>query len=63
MSIDYSWIAMQDHDFLLPVHGAVSLTEANKRPVLNEFEFHNYHRFGSQSRILTDDGLKSDSKN
>ena len=63
MSIDYSWIAMQDHDFLLPVHGAVSLTEANKRPVLNEFEFHNYHRFGSQSRILTDDKLKDSSKN
>jgi VWFA-related protein len=63
MSVDYSWIAMQDHDFLLPVHGAVSLTEANKRPVLNEFEFHNYHRFGSQTRILTDDELKSQSKN
>ena len=63
MSVDYSWIGMQDHDFLLPVHGAVSLTEANKRPVLNEFEFHNYHRFGSQTRILADDEMKSLSKN
>ena len=58
ISVDYSWISMQNHDFLLPVRGAVSLQEAKRRPVLNEFEFRDYHRFGSQSRILTNDELK-----
>lgn len=52
MSVDYSWISMQGHDFLLPVHGAVSLQVNRGRPVLNEFEFRDYHRFGSQSRII-----------
>jgi len=58
MSVDYSWVAMQDHDFLLPVRGAVSMQQAKKRPVLNEFEFLNYHRYGSQAHVLTDDDLK-----
>ncbi|MGH9562638.1 MAG: hypothetical protein ACRD3S_14395, partial [Terracidiphilus sp.] len=62
VSVDYSWISMQDHDFLLPVRGAVSLQESKKRPVLNEFEFLNYHRFGSHSHILSDEELKAVSK-
>ncbi len=62
VSVDYSWISMQDHDFLLPIRGAVGLQESKKRPVLNEFEFLNYHRFGSQSHILSDDELKAVSK-
>jgi len=62
ISVDYSWISMQDHDFLLPVRGAVSLQEAKRRAVLNEFEFLNYRRYGSQFRVLTDDQLKSLSK-
>jgi VWFA-related protein len=63
ISVDYSWISMQDHDFLLPVRGAVSLQEARRHPVLNEFEFRNYRRFGSQFRVLTSDELKNLSKN
>jgi len=59
ISIDYSWISMQDHDFLLPVRGAVSLQETRRHPVLNEFEFHNYHRYGSQFRVLTDADAKA----
>ena len=53
MSVDYSWIALGQHDFLLPVRGAVSLQETGKRPVLNQFEFRNYRRFGSQVRMLS----------
>jgi len=59
MSVDYSWVSMQDHDFLLPVRGAVSIQETRRRAVLNEFEFRNYHRFGSQSRLVTDKELKA----
>lgn len=63
MSIDYSWVAMENHDFLLPLRGAVSLQETRRRPVLNEFQFLNYHRFGSQAHIVTADELKALSKN
>jgi VWFA-related protein len=62
MSVDYAWVNMQDHDFLLPVRGAVSLQETRRHPILNEFEFRNYHRFGSQDRILTDAEVKALSK-
>lgn len=62
LSVDYSWISLEGRDFLLPVRGAVSLQESRGRPVLNEFEFRNYHRFGSQLRILSDEDLKAASK-
>ena len=62
MSIDYSWVTMQDNDFLLPARGAVSLQETKMHPVLNEFEFLGYRRFGSQSRVLSDNDVKSDVK-
>lgn len=63
LSVDYSWTSMHGHDFLLPIRGAVSLQEAKERPVLNEFQFYDYRRFGSQSRVLTDAEQKSISKN
>ena len=63
MSIDYAWISMQDNDFLLPVRGAVSLQEARRHPVLNDFEFLDYRRFGSQSRMLPDAETKAAVKN
>jgi VWFA-related protein len=53
LSVDYSWISMGNHDYLLPVRGAVSLQETGRRPVLNQFEFRNYRRFGSEVRMLT----------
>ena len=59
MSVDYAWISMQNHDFLLPVRGAVSLQETGKRPVLNQFEFRNYRRYGSQVRMLSNDELRA----
>ena len=59
MSVDYSWISINNHDYLLPIRGAVSLREGKHQAVLNEFEFRNYRRFGSQVRILS----KEESKN
>lgn len=59
ISVDYGWIAINNHDYLLPVRGAVSLREGKHQAVLNEFEFRNYRRFGSQVRILTKDESKN----
>lgn len=63
MSVDYSWISINKHDYLLPIRGAVSLREGKHQAVLNEFEFRNYRRFGSQIRILTKEESKSISQN
>jgi VWFA-related protein len=59
LSIDYAWVPMEGNDFLLPVRGAVSMQLAKSRPVLNEFEFLKYRRFGSQFRVLTDADVKA----
>jgi len=59
LSVDYAWISMGNHDFLLPVRGAVSLQETGMRPVLNRFEFRNYRRFGSQVRMLSREEMQA----
>jgi VWFA-related protein len=53
ISVDYTWVSINNHDFLMPARGAVSLREGKHQAVLNEFEFRNYRRFGSQVRILS----------
>ncbi len=53
ISVDYAWVSINNHDFLMPARGAVSLREGKHQAVLNEFEFKNYRRFGSQVRILS----------
>jgi VWFA-related protein len=55
VSVDYAWITLNHHDYLLPVRGAVRLREGKHAPVLNEFQFSDYRRFGSQVRILNRD--------
>jgi hypothetical protein len=52
-SVDYNWVTINAHDYLMPARGAVSLREGKHQAVLNEFEFRNYRRFGSQVRILS----------
>lgn len=53
LSVDYNWVTIAGHDYLMPSRGAVSLREGKREAVLNEFEFRNYRRFGSQVRILS----------
>jgi hypothetical protein len=53
ISVDYGWVSINSHDFLMPTRGAVSLREGKHEGVLNEFEFRNYRRFGSQIRVLS----------
>ena len=62
ISVDYSWITINSHDYLMPIRGAVSLREGKHQAVLNEFEFRNYRRFGSQIRILSKEESKTISK-
>ncbi|HEV2277672.1 MAG TPA: VWA domain-containing protein [Acidobacteriaceae bacterium] len=52
ISVDYEWVTINNHDYLMPSRGAVSLREGRHQAVLNAFEFRNYRRFGSQVRIL-----------
>jgi VWFA-related protein len=52
MAVDYDYIAIGTHDYLMPIHGAVSLTRGKRTAMLNEMEFRNYRRYGSGVKIL-----------
>jgi VWFA-related protein len=52
LSVDYDYIVINNHDYLLPVGGEVSLRIGRQEAVLNEIEFRNYRRFGSTAKIL-----------
>jgi VWFA-related protein len=51
ISVDYAYIAINAHDYLMPIRGTVSLRKGKRTAVINEIEFRDYKRYGSQSRI------------
>jgi hypothetical protein len=52
ISVDYDYIVINNHDYLLPIDGQVRLRLGRREAVLNEIEFRNYRRFGSTAKIL-----------
>lgn len=52
MAVDYDYIAIGTHDYLMPIRGTMSLTKGKHEAVLNEMEFRNYRRYGSATKIL-----------
>jgi len=52
ISVDYDYVVINNHDYLLPVDGEVRLRLGRRQTVLNQIEFRNYRRFGSSAKIL-----------
>jgi VWFA-related protein len=52
IQVVYDYVAINSHDYLLPVKGTIGLSEGKHRSVLNTLQFRNYKRFSSQSRVL-----------
>lgn len=52
ISVDYDYVAINNHDYLLPVSARVVLRKGRKETDLNEIEFRNFHRFSSSATIL-----------
>ncbi|HEX4424107.1 MAG TPA: VWA domain-containing protein [Terriglobales bacterium] len=51
MTIDYDYVAIGAHDYLMPIRGTVSTRQGRRRAVLNELEFRDYRRFASKTKI------------
>jgi len=49
--VDYDYIAIGTHDYLMPIRGSVGMREGKRQAVLNEMEFRNYRRYGSKVSI------------
>lgn len=52
VAIDYAWVSIDGHEYMLPVHGAMSVLRGRHQAELNQFAFTDYHRFESQVRML-----------
>lgn len=53
LSIDYDYVTMNDHDYLVPVRGEMRMQIGKTEKILHTIEFRDYHRFGSKARILS----------
>ncbi len=51
IAMDYAYIGINDHDYLLPVAGTITVREHKRHLVRNEIEFRNYRRYGAESSI------------
>jgi hypothetical protein len=53
-SIDYDYVVINDHDYMLPI-GAQVITKTGRRELeMNEIVYRGFRRFGSKSKIIFD---------
>ena len=52
VSVDYDYVLINKHDYLLPVGAQVILKKGSGETDMNDIEFRNFHRFGSTMKIL-----------
>jgi VWFA-related protein len=52
MAVDYDYVVINTHDYLVPISAEVSLRQGKHEAVMNTMEFRNYRRYGSNLRIL-----------
>jgi len=54
VSVDYDYVAINNHDYLLPIAAQIMITlgAGSHESDLNEIKFRNFRRFGSNVRIL-----------
>ena len=52
ITVDYDYVVINAHDYLVPVSAEVSLSQGRREADLNTIEFRNYKRFASNVKIL-----------
>jgi hypothetical protein len=50
--VDYDYVGINDHDYLVPVSAEMRLTKGKHDTALNTIEFRNYKKFGSNMRVV-----------
>jgi VWFA-related protein len=54
IAVDYEYVAINAHDYLMPISAELRLLQGRHEAVLNSIEFRNYRRFGSNMRIVSE---------
>lgn len=49
--MNYDYVAIKRHDYLLPTKGEIGLVSGKQQVVRNELRFSDYRRFGSRAKI------------
>jgi VWFA-related protein len=52
VSVDYDYVSINSHDYLMPISAEVSLLKGRHEANLNTIQFRDYRRFGSNVRVL-----------
>jgi VWFA-related protein len=52
IAVDYDYVVINDHDYLMPVAGKLVTQEGRRAAVLNQFELRDFRHFGSEATIL-----------
>jgi VWFA-related protein len=52
MAVDYDYVVINRHDYLMPIHAEVRVRQGKHQGVLNEIEFRDFRRFGSRVRMI-----------
>src|SRR5690349_10498739 len=61
--IDYDWIMINEHKYLLPIHSEILLTTVNPKFVLqsrNDIRFRSYQKFGAELKVVDEVGEDDD---
>ena len=52
MGVDYDYVLINGHDYLMPISAEVRVRQNHRQAVLNTIEFRDYRKYGSQMKIL-----------
>jgi hypothetical protein len=52
VAVDYDYVAIGAHDYLMPVRGTIRLKRGRHEADLNQMVFQDYRRFASQTRVI-----------
>jgi hypothetical protein len=62
-TIDYDWVTINEHKYLLPTHSEVLMTTVSPQLVLqsrNDVRFRNYQKFGAELKVIDEVGEDDD---
>jgi VWFA-related protein len=52
IAVDYDYVVINDHDYLMPVAGKLVTQQGRRAAVLNQFELRDFRHFGSEATIV-----------
>jgi hypothetical protein len=52
VSVDYDYVPVGEHDYLMPVRGTIRVRRGRHEVDLNQIVFQDYRRFASQTKIV-----------